>query len=60
MVCLKVYEPVTAIPPYPQYAQTKHTHECLSQRLQELASALYHCLPAERRGLRIGWRQMPG
>ena len=37
---------MTAIPLRPQCAQTKHTYDCLAQRLMELAPVLYSCFPA--------------
>ena len=37
---------MTAIPLRPQCAQTKHTYDCLVQRLKELAPLLYRRLPA--------------
>ena len=37
---------MTAIPLRPECAQTKHTYDCLAQRLMELAPVLYRCFPA--------------
>src|SRR5262249_32719935 len=37
---------MTAIPLRPQCAQTKHTYDCLAQRLMELGPVLYCCFPA--------------
>ena len=37
---------MTSIPTPPHSKQTKHTHECLAQRLKELAPVLYSCFPA--------------
>ena len=37
---------MTAIPLRPQCAQTKHTYDCLVQRLKDLAPVLYCRLPA--------------
>ena len=37
---------MTSIPTPLHLVQTKHTHDCLAQRLKELAPVLYRCFPA--------------
>ena len=37
---------MTSIPTPLHLVQTKHTHDCLAQRLKELAPVLYSCVPA--------------
>ncbi len=37
---------MTSIPTPLHLVQTKHTHDCLAQRLKELAPVLYSCFPA--------------